>query len=75
MADKIRIPPPFDQTISAVLKVKPPEKAKRSPKAGAKRPGRKPVIQRAIDPTVDYTGRQSLRLQFAQPTSAAANDR
>lgn len=46
--DNIRIPLPFDQTISAVLKVKPP---KREPKAGAKtgakRPGWKPNTARA----------------------------
>jgi len=48
MADKIRIPLSFEETISAVLKVKPPasEKPKRKPNAGAKRPGRKPKTNR-----------------------------
>lgn len=43
MAEKnIRIPLSFDETISAVLKVKPEPKQKPAPKAKAKRPGRKP---------------------------------
>jgi len=48
VVDKIHIPLSFEQTISAVLKVKPParEKPKRKPKAGAKRPGRKPKTMR-----------------------------
>jgi len=41
MSEKLRIPLPFGETISAVLKAKPPEAPERKPKTDAKRPGRK----------------------------------
>jgi hypothetical protein len=43
---KIHIPLSFEETISAVLKVKPAPKEKPAPKATAKRPGRKPITTR-----------------------------
>jgi hypothetical protein len=48
MAENVRIPLSFEETIAAVLKVKPEpkEKPKRGVKAKAKRPGRKPITRR-----------------------------